>query len=198
MAALIGGCVAAVVALVVVPIRSAREVRPAVLRYLQALDGALASHLPGHERSVAAAEAELDSAHAALTAKVSAAATETNVFSQPENVRNVQADHVDAVHDAYQRLTPLLSDSARLLHGWSDDQVGHGIHRLREAVDSAESSARGEGVRATQRIDEPTPSAHTVASLGLSDSRRRIETLHSALRDLDRILGGNAVLATPK
>ncbi|HEY6577037.1 MAG TPA: FUSC family protein [Mycobacterium sp.] len=197
MAALIGGGVAAVVALVIVPIRSAREVRPAVLTYLQALDGALASHLPGHERSVAAAEAELDSAHAALIAKVSSAATETNVFSQPENVRNVEADHVDAVHDAYQRLTPLLFDSARLLHGWSDDQVGHGIHRLREAVESAESSARGEGERAARVIDEPTPSANTVASLRLSDSRRRIETLHSALRDLARILDGNAVLATP-
>ena len=135
-AALIGGCVAAVVALVVVPIRSSREIRPAVLTYLRALDDRPRVPPAGDERSVEAAESELDTAHAALAAKVSSAATETNVFWQPENVRNVEAEHVDAVHDAYQRLTPLLSDSARHLHGWSDDQVEHGIRRLRTAVES--------------------------------------------------------------
>lgn len=48
---------------------------------------------------------------AALASKVASAATETNVFSQPESVRNEEAVHVDAVHEAYLRLTPLLSDS---------------------------------------------------------------------------------------
>jgi uncharacterized membrane protein YgaE (UPF0421/DUF939 family) len=196
-AALIGGGVAAVVALVVVPIRSAREIRPALLTYLRALDGALASHLADDERSVEAAESELDSAHAALAAKVSSAATETNVFWQPENVRNVEAEHVDAVHDAYRRLTPLLSDSARLLHGWSDDQVEHGIRRLRTAVERAESWAREEGELAVQMIDDLAPLADTVTSLGLSDSRRRIEAMHSALRDLTGVLGGDAALASP-
>ncbi len=49
VAALIGGGVAAVVALTIVPIRTSREIRPAVLTYLDALDEALASHLPGRE-----------------------------------------------------------------------------------------------------------------------------------------------------
>ena len=39
VAAFIGGCVAAVVALTIVPIRSSREVRPAVLQYLDARSG---------------------------------------------------------------------------------------------------------------------------------------------------------------
>ena len=47
VAALIGGCVAAAVALTVAPIRLSRDFRPAVLRYLDALDAALESHLPG-------------------------------------------------------------------------------------------------------------------------------------------------------
>ena len=58
VAALIGGCVAAVVALTVVPIRSSREVRPSVQVYLAALDDALAAHLPGQEASVPAAETD--------------------------------------------------------------------------------------------------------------------------------------------
>ena len=47
VAALIGGCVAAAVALTVAPIRLSRDFRPAVLRYLDALDAALESQLPG-------------------------------------------------------------------------------------------------------------------------------------------------------
>jgi hypothetical protein len=192
VAALIGGCVAAVVALTVVPIRSAREVRPAILDYLAALDGALASHLPGQD--VAAAEAELDCAHAALAATVTAAATETNVFSQPEHVGNEEAARVDAVHDAYLRLTPLLSESSRLLHGWSDDRVANGITRLREATERAASSGRGEAIPVADPDHQPTPKANTPASLGLSDSLRRVEHLHAALTDLATVLGDGAVL----
>jgi hypothetical protein len=187
VAALIGGSVAAVVALTVVPIRSSREIRTAVLQYLTALDGAVASHLPGHEPGVAVAEAELDSAHAALAAKVSSAATETNVFSQPENVKNEEAVRVDAVHEAYLRLTPLLSGSARLLHGWSDDRVANGIRRLREAIAEAQAAAGGEAARsASGRIDEPVPNADAGAttSLALSDSLRCVENLHTRLTDL--------------
>ena len=51
VAALIGGCVAAVVALTIVPIRTSREIRPAVLTYLDALDEALKSHLPGRGKA---------------------------------------------------------------------------------------------------------------------------------------------------
>ena len=142
VAALIGGCVAAVVALTIVPIRTSREIRPAVLTYLDALDEALKSHLPGRGESTAAAQAELDRAHAALAAKAASAATETNVFSQPERVMNAEAILVDAVHEAYLRLTPLLSDSSRILHGWTDDRVETGIHRLRDAVEDAKAAAQ--------------------------------------------------------
>jgi hypothetical protein len=192
VAALLGGCVAAVVALIVVPIRASREVRPAILGYLAALDTALAAHLSGHEQSIATSEAELDAAHAALAAKVMSAATETNVFSRPENVRNPEADLVDAVHEAYQRLTPLLSDSSRLLHGWSDHQVENGIHRLRRAVSRAESSARGDVGFIAGADDQSTPMANAVASLGLSDSLRRVENLHARLTDLTGALAGSS------
>jgi hypothetical protein len=179
--------VAAVVALTVVPIRASREVRPAILEYLAALDTALASHLPGHEHGVATAEARLDSAHAALASTVTSAAVETNVFSLPENVRNAEADRVDAVHDAYQRLTPLLSDASRRLHGWSDEQVAKGMHRLRDVVERAESSARGEVTRTPDAAEEvmPVPNA---GSLGLSDSLRRAENLYARLTDLAAVL----------
>jgi hypothetical protein len=200
VAALIGGCVAAVVALTVVPIRSSREVRPAVLQYLAALDAALASHVPGHEPGIAAAEAELDSAHAALATKVTSAATETNVFSQPENVKNEEADRVDAIHEAYLRLTPLLSDSARLLHFWSDDRVANGIRRLRDATAVAQAAARGEAGRtASGPINEPVPIADAGAttSLALSDSLRRVENLHARLTDLAGFVGGPGRRADP-
>jgi uncharacterized membrane protein YgaE (UPF0421/DUF939 family) len=195
VAALIGGCVAAVVALTVVPIRSSREVRPAALQYLAALDAALASQLPGQEPGIAAAEAELDRAHAALASKVASAATEINVFSQPENVENEEAVRVDAIHEAYLRLTPLLSDSARLLHGWSDDRVANGIRRLRDATAEAQAAARGEAGRTDSGpIDEPVPIADAGAtmSLALSDSLRRVENLHARLTDLAGFLGGRA------
>jgi hypothetical protein len=167
-------------------------VRPAILDYLTALDGALASHLPGHEAGVAAAEAELDSAHAALAAKVYSAATETNVFAQPERGGNEEADLVDAVHDAYLRLTPLLSGASRLLHGWSDGRVANGITRLREATARAASSARGEAIADSD--GQPTPHANGTAGLGLSDSIRRVEHLHAALTELTRVLGDSAVV----
>ena len=54
---------------------------------------------------------------------------------------NSEAVLVDAVHEAYLRLTPLLSDSSRILHGWTDDRVETGIHRLRDAVAAAKAAA---------------------------------------------------------
>jgi uncharacterized membrane protein YgaE (UPF0421/DUF939 family) len=193
VAALIGGCVAAVVALTIVPIRSSREVRPAVLQYLDALDQALESHLPGPGDCIATAEAELDRAHAALDSKVASAATETNVFGPSERVMNSESVLVDAVHEAYLRLTPLLSDSARILHGWTDDRVETGIHRLRDAVEAATAAARGDGARATEcdPIDEPrTTSAADAVTLELADSLRRVEQLHATLIDLALVLDG--------
>ncbi|WP_123028484.1 FUSC family protein [Mycolicibacterium stellerae] len=91
VAALIGGCVAALVALIIVPIRTSREIRPAVLTYLDALDDALESHLPGREDGIATTQAELDRAHGALAATAASAASEINVFAQPERVMNIEA-----------------------------------------------------------------------------------------------------------
>lgn len=184
VAALIGGTVAAVVTLTVVPIRSSREVRPAVLDYLAAIDAALAAHLPDADTSVAAADAALDQAHAALSAKVEAAATETSVFAQPEHVRDEQIDGVDAVHEAYVRLTPLLSDSARLLHGWTDARVEIGIANVRAAVSRADAAARGAPTSET----EPAPVAVAAAGLGLSDSLQRVDDLSAALGRLTALL----------
>jgi hypothetical protein len=140
----------------------------------------LAAHLPGQEHGTAAAEADLDSAHAALTATVTAAATETNVFSQSANACNDEADQVDAVHDAYRRLTALLSDPARRLHGWSDEQASSDIDRLREAVMEARSPTRDEAV-AVPDMDETPSTSSAAASLGLVDSIHRVETVHAAL-----------------
>lgn len=197
VAALIGGCVAAIVALTVVPIRVAHEVRPAVLEYLAALDTALASHLPGHEGGAAPAEAALDAAHAALASKVTSAAVETNVFSQPANVGNEEAARVDAVHDGYQRLTPLLSDSSRALHGWSDEQFTRGIRRLRAAVARAASMARGEAVHRADTVEEPLSPAKVGAATrpGLADSLQRVHNLHGRLSDLTAALSSSPGIA---
>ena len=147
IAALIGGGVAAVVALTIVPIRTSRDIRPAVLTYLDALDEALESHLPGRGQSIPTAQAELDRAHAALTATAASAATETNLFAQPERVTSPEAALVDTVHEAYLRLTPLLSDSSRRLHGWTDYRFEVGIRRLRDAVEvSRGCRARGHAI----------------------------------------------------
>jgi uncharacterized membrane protein YgaE (UPF0421/DUF939 family) len=196
VAALIGGCVAAVVALTIVPIRTSREIRPAVVTYLDALDKALESHLPGRGESTAMIQAELDRAHAALAATAASAANETNVFAQPERVTNTEAVLVDGVHEAYLRLTPLLSDSSRLLHGWTDDRVEGGIHRLRDAVEAAKAAARGDAAPSTEcdSIDElQTTTGAGTMTLELADSLRRVEQLHARLTDLAPVLGGLAV-----
>jgi uncharacterized membrane protein YccC len=193
VAALIGGCVAAVVALTIVPIRSSRKVRPAVLQYLTALDDALESHLPGRGQNTATTQAELDRAHASLAATAASAANEINVFGQPERVMNSEAVLVDAVHEAYLRLTPLLSDSARILHGWTDERVETGIRRLRDAVEAAKAAAQGHAAPSGP-VDEPrtTTTAGTM-TLELTDSLRRVEQLHARLIDLVLVLDGQPV-----
>ena len=154
VAALIGGGVAAIVALTVVPIRTSRDIRPAVLTYLDALDEALESHLPGRGKSIATAQAELDRAHGALTATAASAATETHLFAQPERVTNPEVAFVDSVHEAYMRLTPLLSESSRLLHGWTDDRFEVGIRRLaRRCRDRKGRRARRYGIDVQSTAD---------------------------------------------
>ena len=109
---------------------------------------------------------------------------------------NSESVLVDAVHEAYLRLTPLLPDCARILHGWTDDRVETGIRRLRDAVEAATAAARGDGARATEcdPIDEPrTTSAADAVTLELADSLRRVEQLHATLIDLALVLDGRPV-----
>jgi hypothetical protein len=154
---------------------------------------ALESHLPGQLDRIATAEAELDRARAALAATAALAAAETNVFSQPENVRNDEAVHVDAVHEAYLRLTPLLSDSSRLLHGWTDDRIETGIHRLRDAVQDAEDAAPVTGFGPTDESPSVTR-GNDNTSLQLADSLRRVKDLAARLTELAQVLGGHSGL----
>lgn len=175
-AALIGGGVAAVVALTIVPIKSSLNIHPAVLKYLDALDAALASHLPGEHGDAVRAMADLDRAYAALDATASSAATETHIFNQVGDARDAEVAKVDAIHEAYLRLTPLLSDTSRALHGWTDDRLRSGIERLRGAVQAARTNERSE-----LHIDWPATD-HT--SVQLVESRRRVEALYSRIAAL--------------
>ncbi len=184
------------VALTVVPIRTSRDIRPAVLTYLDALDATLESHLPGRGECTATTQAELDRAHAALAVTAASAATETNLFTQPERVMNSEAVLVDAVHEAYLRLTPLLSDSARILHGWTDHRVETGIRRLRDAIAVAKAAARGDATPTTEPgwADEGQTTTGTAAgSLELADSLWRVEILQAELVDLALVIDSHAV-----
>ena len=120
VAALIGGASRPRVALTVAPIRLSRDFRPAVLQYLDALDAALESQLPGERDRRATTGAALDRAHAALDSMVASAPIKTHLFPQPGSPLTEQGVRVDAVHEAFLRLTPLLTDSSRRLHGWTD------------------------------------------------------------------------------
>ena len=197
VAALIGGCVAAAVALTVAPIRLSRDFRPAVLRYLDALDAALESHLPGERDRRAETGTELDRAHSALDSMVASAATKTHVFPQPGSPLSEQGVRTDAVHEAFLRLTPLLSDSSRRLHGWTDEQIEIGIRRLRDDVEHAKAAARGDAApvntSAPSDNQQPqliTPASHDM-SLAMNDSLWRIENLHARLTELALLLRGH-------
>ena len=196
VAALIGGCVAVAVVLTVAPIRLSRDFRPAVLQYLDALDAALEAQQPGGEDRRATTGAALDRAHSALDAMVASAFTKTRLFPQPGGPLAEQGIRVDAVHEAFLRLTPLLTDSSRRLHGWTNQQVDASIRRLRDDVAHAKAAARGE-----------LASAETIAPLDAQQSRPStparcdthpepagslwlIETLHTRLAELALILCG--------
>jgi uncharacterized membrane protein YccC len=197
IAALIGGCVAAAVALTVAPIWRTRDFRPAVLRYLGALDASLESQRPGERDRRAKTGTELDRAHAAVDSIVTSAATEAHVFPQPGSPLSEQADRIDAVHEAYLRLTPLLSDASRRLHGWTDERVDIGISRLRAAVEHAKAAARGDAapVNPSAPSDERqlrpiTPSSEDITP-DLADSLWHVENLHARLTELAQVLGGH-------
>ncbi len=203
VAALIGGCVAAAVALTVAPIRLSRDFRPAVLRYLDALDAALESHLPDETDRRATTGTELDRAHSALDSIVASAATETHVFPQPGSPLSEQGVRIDAVHEAFLRLTPLLSDSSRHLHGWTDERIEIGIRSLRDDVGDAKAAARGDAAPAktsaasdAQQLDLITPASDN-ASLELTDSLWGIENLHARLNELATLLNGHPSSPAP-
>ena len=187
LAALIAGCVAAVVVLTVAPIRLSESLRPAMLTYLDALDHALGALTPVHgDRDVKAA-AELDRAHTALDAVASSAAAEIHLFAQSRDSPTEQRMRIDAVHEAYLRLAPLFQDSAVRILGWTAKDIDDVVRKLRADVEIARSSLRGDpagGPKNTSSLQFPW--AAGVDHLELTDQRRRIDSLHLALTELAR------------
>jgi uncharacterized membrane protein YgaE (UPF0421/DUF939 family) len=188
VAALIGGCVAAAVALSIAPIRLSRDFRPAVLQYLDALDEALECHLPGHSDRSAKTESALERARSALDSIVAKAATEIHLFPHSGDQLSEQAVRIDAVHEAFLRLTPVLADSPRRLLGWTDEQTENVIHHLRDDVETAKAAARGDQalVNTTGQKDE-RPSRLVIppsARREMDDALWRIENLHARLIEL--------------
>ena len=188
---------AAGVAFTVAPIRLSRDFRPAVLRYLDALDAALESQLPGERDRRAETGTELDRAHSALDTMVASAATETHLFPQPGSLLSEQGVRTDAVHEAFLRLTPLLTDSSRRLHVWTDQRVEGSIRRLRDDVAEAKAAARGDAAPAKTSApsDAQQPQFITLArddtNLEPADALWRIENLHARLAELALLLRGH-------
>ena len=118
VAALIGGCVAAAVAFTVAPIRLSRDFRPAVLRISRCTRCGPRISAARRDGPQGDGRAALDRAHSALDAMIASALTKTHLFPQPGSPLTEQGVRVDAVHEAFLRLTPLLTDSSRRLHGW--------------------------------------------------------------------------------
>jgi uncharacterized membrane protein YccC len=197
VAALIGGCVAAAVALTVAPIRLSRDFRPAVLRYLDALDAALESQQPGERDRRATTGAALDRAHSALDSMIASAPTKTHFFPQPGSPLTEQGVRVDAVHEAFLRLTPLLTDSSRRLHGWTDQQVEMSIRRLRDDVLDAKAAARGDAAAAetSAPLDAHQPEFTTPATydarLEPADYLWLTDNVHTRLVEFALILRGH-------
>jgi hypothetical protein len=187
VAALIGGCVAAGVAYTVVPIRLSRDFRPAVLQYLDALNAALASQQPRQRDGRATAGAALDRSHSALDAMIASALSKTHLFPQPGGPLTEQGVQVDAVHEAFLRLTPLLTASSRRLHGWTDRQVELCIGRLRDDVADAKAAACGDASVAT------TPGRNGVP-LEPDDSLNLGDNLHTRLAEFAQLLRGRTRL----
>ncbi len=185
VAALIGGCVAAGVAFTVVPIRLSRDFRPAVLVYLNALDAALDSQRPGEMDRRATTGAALDHAHSALDSMIASALTKTHVFPQSGSPLAEQAVRIDAVHEAFLRLTPLLTESSRRLHGWTDQRVEMSIRPLRDDVENAKAAARGDAAVANTSAGNDTRRVAT-------DYLWPADNLHTMLAEFALHLRGHA------
>ena len=115
-----------------------------MLAYLDALDAALAAQRPGNWDQRATAGAALDRAHSTLESMVATALDKTHLFPQAGNPLTEQAVRIGAVHEAFLRLTPMLTDSSRRLHSWTDRQVESDIRRLRDDVRDARIAAGGD------------------------------------------------------
>lgn len=187
VAAFIGGCVAAAVVLTVAPIRLSRDFRAAVLDYLDALDRALEAQQPGNEDRRATAGAALDRAHAALGAMMGSAFTTVHLFLQSPNPLTEQGVRIDAVHDAFLRLTPMLTESSRRLHGWTDRQAELTLGRLRDDVMEAKTAARGD-------VSPATSAARREVSLDQSDLLPLGANLHARLAEFAVLLRGRSRL----
>ncbi|HEY6576132.1 MAG TPA: hypothetical protein VI029_14620, partial [Mycobacterium sp.] len=177
--------------------------RPAVLRYLDALDAALESQLPGERDRRAETGTELDRAHATLDSTVALATTETHLFPRPGGPVSEGGVRVDAIHEAYLRLTPLLTDSSRRLHGWTDERIETGIRRLRNDVEDTKAAAGADRtpINKGASIDDLHPQLSTASrddtNLALAESLWRVENLHARLAELAQLLSGQPGLRVP-
>ena len=111
---------------------------------------------------------------------VASAVIKTHLFPQPVSPLTEQGVRVDAVHDAFLRLTPLLTDSSRRLHGWTDQRVEVVIQQLRDDAADAKAAARGDPAAAT-------PAQH---DLGPEPAELPwpVEILHTRLTELALLL----------
>ena len=191
IAALLAGCVAAVVVLTVLPIRLSESIRPAMLTYLDALDVALLALVPTHRDVDLRPATELDRAHSAFGATAASAADETQPFSQPDRVLAEQRLRIDAVHDAYLRLAPLLDDTSMRVLGWTRDDVDDVVGQLLVAVEATKSAIRGDpaagasaGPMTASSLRLPEPAGDS--ELELAGQRQCIDNLNSTLTELAR------------
>ena len=107
--------------------------------------------------------------------------TKTHLFPQPGGPLTEQGVRIDAVHEAFLRLTPLLTDSSRRLHGWTDQRVEMSIRRLRDDVADAKAAARGYAAAAD-------PSARNDTHLDAIDFLRPANNLHTRLGEFALLL----------
>jgi hypothetical protein len=168
-----------------------------VLQYLDALDAALESQQPGQtDNSRATTGAALDRAHSALDSMIASSVTKTHIFPQPGSPLTEQGVRVDAVHEAFLRLTPLLTDSSRRLHGWTDRQVEMSIRLLRDDVEDAKAAARGDAAASDTSVslDAHQPQVTTPAryetGLGPTDVLWPADNLHARLGEFALFLRG--------
>jgi hypothetical protein len=114
---------------------------------------------------------------------IASALTKTHVFPQPGGPLTEQGVRVDAVHEAFLRLTPLLTDSSRRLHGWTDRQVELSIGRLRDDVADVKAAASGGPSVAT-------PPGRNAVPLEPEDSLKLGANLHTRLAEFAQLLRG--------